>query len=182
MWPRPCLSGLAHEQGVPRTRGSLMGWPASHSRGREGEAQLALAHAWPPRPVCAQCPSPPFSSVGSVLSGVQTRSSGQGPQDRVCNGGCGHGLPALWRVDPQFGVPGHLSPRRLPALPRGSYRRHCSHVQRRGQRPRASATSEGPPSNRICSLLLPLPWAEGGRGLFRWGGRGVRTAKAPSAS
>lgn len=65
-----------------------------------------MAHAWPAGLGLFQCLRPPLSSA-RVLSGLQAVSSGQAGKDGFYDGVCAR-APDPWRVDPQFGVPGHL--------------------------------------------------------------------------
>lgn len=58
-----------------------------------------------------------------------------------------------------------------------SYRRHCSHAQRRGQKPLAPATSQGPPPAESVPCSCPFRGLAACGEVFRWGGRGVRTAR-----
>ena len=81
--------------------------PGKPLLGREaGGAQLAWPTRGPRAWACAQCLRPPLSSA-RVLSGLQAVSSGQAGKDGFYDGVCAR-APDPWRVDPQFGVPGHL--------------------------------------------------------------------------
>lgn len=131
-----------------------------------------MAQAWRAHPGLCSVPMPSFLLLQKrALLGADSELRPGATGLSLQRGCCGRGsLPSQrWRGLGSQGI-------YLPDSRQHGHRRPCSHAQRRGQKPFAPATSQGPPPAESVPCSCPF------RALAAWGkvfggGRGVRTAR-----